>query len=76
MAERYPEDDSTKGGSVLPSTEPKPATQPADLLSKFLPAKAEQLAFFNHSLVTTMAVTMAFAGPETTAISSRPSTTC
>jgi len=65
MAERYPNDK----GSVLPSTEPaKEASQP-DLLSKFVQAKYDRPEFMNDSLVMTMAISMAFAGSETTAIS-------
>ena len=45
-----------------------PPTQP-DLLSKFIQAKAHHPEFMTDSLVTTMAVSMAFAGSETTAIS-------
>lgn len=64
MAERYPK---TADGSVLP-TEEKVAMKP-DLLSKFIQAKADRPDFMNDSLVMTMAVSMAFAGSETTAIS-------
>lgn len=65
MAERYPKDNK---GSVLPSTEPKSLGQP-DLLSKFVQAKTDRPEFMTDSLVMTMAVSMAFAGSETTAIS-------
>lgn len=40
-----------------------------DLLSKFMQAKTDRPEFMNDSLVMTMAVSMAFAGSETTAIS-------
>ncbi|KAH7412661.1 cytochrome P450 [Cadophora sp. MPI-SDFR-AT-0126] len=67
MAERFPkEKDGEK--SVLPSTEPKAMSQP-DLLSKFIQAKTDRPEFMTDSLVMTMAVSMAFAGSETTAIS-------
>ena len=67
MAERYPKKGLT---SVLPTNidEIKPASQP-DLLSKFIQAKADRPEFMTDSLVMTMAVSMAFAGSETTAIS-------
>ncbi|KAG9231200.1 cytochrome P450 [Amylocarpus encephaloides] len=70
MAERYPSADKAKSTSVLPETEPKAAlpSQP-DLLSKFMQAKEARPEFMNDTLVTTMAVSMAFAGSETTAIS-------
>ncbi len=65
MTERYP---TAEKGAVLPSTEPKLHTKP-DLLSKFIQAKTDRPEFMNDSLVMTMAVSMAFAGSETTAIS-------
>jgi cytochrome P450 len=67
MAERFPKTDSK---SVLPTNmdEIKPASQP-DLLSKFIQAKTDRPEFMTDSLVVTMAVSMAFAGSETTAIS-------
>ncbi|RDW85523.1 cytochrome P450-4 [Coleophoma crateriformis] len=57
--------------SILPSTEPreKPVVTQPDLLSKFIQAKADRPEFMNDALVLTMAVSMAFAGSETTAIS-------
>lgn len=69
MAERH-QVDTSKPASVLPSTEPKSSkpVQP-DLLSKFMQAKESRPDFMNDTLVTTMAVSMAFAGSETTAIS-------
>jgi len=68
MAERFPKSDSQK--SILPTSadELKPVSQP-DLLSKFIQAKATHPDFMTDNLVTTMAVSMAFAGSETTAIS-------
>lgn len=42
---------------------------PVDLLSKFLAARAARPDFMSDTLVQTMAVSMAFAGSETTAIS-------
>jgi cytochrome P450 len=63
MAERYP-----KSSSKLPYVEPKSMGQP-DLLSKFVQAKTDRPEFMTDSLVMTMAVSMAFAGSETTAIS-------
>ncbi|TVY19873.1 Cytochrome P450 monooxygenase [Lachnellula arida] len=68
MAERYPSS-STKDASILPTTtSPAQKSQP-DLLSKFMQAKESRPEFMTDSLVTTMAVSMAFAGSETTAIS-------
>lgn len=64
MAERYPKD---KNGSPLPTTEPKSKRQP-DLLSKFYQAKEDRQEFMTDKHVQTMAVSMAFAGSETTAI--------
>lgn len=66
MAERFPKADSK---SVLPTNtdDVKPA-QP-DLLSKFIQSKTDRPEFMTDSLVMTMAVSMAFAGSETTAIS-------
>ncbi|KAK2627085.1 hypothetical protein QTJ16_003051 [Diplocarpon rosae] len=64
MAERFP---AGKGGGALPTIE-APKSQP-DLLSKFIQAKQDRPEFMTDSLVMTMAVSMAFAGSETTAIS-------
>lgn len=64
MNERYPKE---KSSEILPSTEPRP--QLPDLLSKFIQAKEARPDFMNDDLVKTMAVSMAFAGSETTAIS-------
>jgi hypothetical protein len=68
MAERYSADNS-KSSSVLPEVEPKGAPSQPDLLSKFIQAKESRPEFMTDTLVTTMAVSMAFAGSETTAIS-------
>jgi cytochrome P450 len=65
MSERYPK---SSDGAILPSTEPKVGSQP-DLLSKFIQAKNDRPEFMNDSLVMTLAVSMAMAGSETTAIS-------
>jgi hypothetical protein len=64
MAERFP----TTKTDLLPTSAPKSSSQP-DLLSKFIAAKTAHPAVMNDTLVTTMAVSMAFAGSETTAIS-------
>ncbi|KAL2174584.1 cytochrome P450-like protein [Thermothelomyces heterothallicus CBS 202.75] len=66
MAERLPE--LEKGEPVLPTSE-KPAVKSPDLLSKFLAAREARPDFMTDTLVQTMAVSMAFAGSETTAIS-------
>ena len=63
MAERFPP--STSSVMDLESTE----TKRPDLLSKFILAKSAHPEFMNDALVTTMAISMAFAGSETTAIS-------
>lgn len=65
MAERYPEL-QTKG--IGPPIEVPEGTK-QDLLSKFIAAKHAHPDFMNDKLVTTLAVSMAFAGSETTAIS-------
>lgn len=65
MAERYPRE---KDGTILPSTEPEVSTKQPDLLSKFIQAKEARPEFMNDKIVTTLAVSMAFAGSETTAI--------
>jgi cytochrome P450 len=73
MAERFPSSSkSSPATTILPSTEPpknNTATQPPDLLSKFMQARTDRPEFMTDSLVMTMAVSMAFAGSETTAIS-------
>ncbi|SPO04753.1 related to pisatin demethylase cytochrome P450 [Cephalotrichum gorgonifer] len=67
MSERLPS--LSADGSILPTKgASKPQTQP-DLLSKFLAAHDARPAFMTDTLVQTMAVSMAFAGSETTAIS-------
>ncbi|MBE3045434.1 cytochrome P450, partial [Candidatus Bathyarchaeota archaeon] len=62
MAERLPSDES-----ILPTKEA--SKQQPDLLSKFLAAGEARPEFMTAELVQTMAVSMAFAGSETTAIS-------
>ncbi|KAK1779694.1 cytochrome P450 [Copromyces sp. CBS 386.78] len=72
MAERLPELVQTeKDSSILPTAEKPPAlkVQTPDLLSKFLAARSARPNFMTDTLVQTMAVSMAFAGSETTAIS-------
>lgn len=67
MAERIP--DLEKEGNILPTSAPKQKKPTLDLLSKFLAAQENRPDFMNDTLVQTMAVSMAFAGSETTAIS-------
>lgn len=62
MAERYPADKDAESAVPTHSSQP-------DLLSKFVQAKHDRPEFMTDSLVMTMAVSMAFAGSETTAIS-------
>lgn len=62
MAERLPELAKGKSASELGVKSP-------DLLSKFLAAGEAHPEFMTQTLVQTMAVSMAFAGSETTAIS-------
>ncbi|KAI6299158.1 hypothetical protein MCOR29_011034 [Pyricularia oryzae] len=74
MAERLPAGGSMNGGfgagaDEKPAAEPHPSTKSPDLLSKFLAAQEARPDFMDDSLVQTMAVSMAFAGSETTAIS-------
>ncbi|KUI73259.1 Benzoate 4-monooxygenase [Cytospora mali] len=84
MAERLPDisspsekansSSSSSSSSILPTAEKKDSSRikPAptvDLLSKFLAAKEARPGFMTDTLVQTMAVSMAFAGSETTAIS-------
>ncbi|KAI6713214.1 cytochrome P450 [Diplocarpon mali] len=66
MAERFPAEASAAG---LAATEAKARKSQADLLSRFIQAKDERPEFMSDALVMTMAVSMAFAGSETTAIS-------
>lgn len=67
MAERIPDLENKK--SILPLSAPKEKKPTMDLLSKFLAAKEARPDFMTDTLVQTMAVSMAFAGSETTAIS-------
>ena len=64
MAERFPQ--SSKS---LPNPGPTNVWDKPDLLSKFNQAKIDRPEFMTDGLVMTMAVSMAFAGSETTAIS-------
>jgi len=63
MAERYPSSDEN-----VEAAEPKAVSQP-DLLSKFMQARIDRSEFMTDTHVLTLAVSMAFAGSETTAIS-------
>lgn len=63
MAERLPDLTNAK---IDPAAQ---AVNSPDLLSKFLAANQSHPDFMNETLVQTMAVSMAFAGSETTAIS-------
>ncbi|KAK8069050.1 cytochrome P450 [Apiospora phragmitis] len=56
-------------GPLLPVADAKVDTKSPDLLSKFLAAREARPDFMSDTLVQTMAVSMAFAGSETTAIS-------
>ncbi|OHE94281.1 cytochrome P450 [Colletotrichum orchidophilum] len=67
MAERLPELDGKE--PLLPVTSGKKLAEQPDLLSKFLAAREARPDFMSDVLVQTMAVSMAFAGSETTAIS-------
>lgn len=73
MAERLPDLELSKAqGNILPTSEREstPKKKPTlDLLSKFLAAQENRPEFMTDTLVQTMAVSMAFAGSETTAIS-------
>lgn len=71
MAERLgPNLSGDPSKPLLPvSTEGKASVKSPDLLSKFLAARENRPDFMNDTLVQTMAVSMAFAGSETTAIS-------
>ncbi|KAK4101594.1 cytochrome P450-like protein [Parathielavia hyrcaniae] len=64
---------TTTGSPVLPTSEktapPPVVIKSPDLLSKFLAAREARPDFMSDTLVQTMAVSMAFAGSETTAIS-------
>ncbi|KAK1825735.1 cytochrome P450, partial [Podospora conica] len=67
MAERLTDSGDEKA-SLLPTTAGKAVKSP-DLLSKFLAAREARPDVMSDTLVQTMAVSMAFAGSETTAIS-------
>ncbi|KAF4929102.1 Cytochrome P450 monooxygenase andK [Colletotrichum viniferum] len=67
MAERLPELNGKE--PLLPVTNGKKLAEQPDLLSKFLAAREARPDFMSDVLVQTMAVSMAFAGSETTAIS-------
>ncbi|KAK4643661.1 hypothetical protein QC761_406210 [Podospora bellae-mahoneyi] len=72
MAERLPELESASPETkpLLPTSEKPPlGVKSPDLLSKFLAARENRPDFMTDTLVQTMAVSMAFAGSETTAIS-------
>ncbi|KAK1771867.1 cytochrome P450-like protein [Phialemonium atrogriseum] len=70
MAERLPELGLGDSKPLLPTTAaPGPNVKSPDLLSKFLAAHDTRPEFMTNTLVQTMAVSMAFAGSETTAIS-------
>ncbi|KAK4694893.1 hypothetical protein P7C71_g2762, partial [Lecanoromycetidae sp. Uapishka_2] len=69
MAERLTEIEVQKSQGVLDPEKPMGGNRRGDLLSMFLKAKAERPDFFHDGRVLTMAVSMAFAGSETTAIS-------
>lgn len=64
MRERLLKDPTPQEAGASPFRSTRP-----DLLSKFIQAKSDHPEFMTDSLVTTMAVSMAFAGSETTAIS-------
>lgn len=70
MSERLPELGLGDSKPLLPTTAaPGPNVKSPDLLSKFLAAHDTRPEFMTNTLVQTMAVSMAFAGSETTAIS-------
>ncbi|KAK4444691.1 hypothetical protein QBC34DRAFT_181791 [Podospora aff. communis PSN243] len=71
MAERLESDSSASSEKkpLLPTSEKAPVVKSPDLLSKFLAAREARPDFMTDTLVQTMAVSMAFAGSETTAIS-------
>ncbi|KAF4975214.1 hypothetical protein FZEAL_7971 [Fusarium zealandicum] len=66
MAERLIPELNSDGG--LPTSETKKSPIGQDLLSKFITAREARPEFMTDTLVQTMAVSMAFAGSETTAI--------
>lgn len=61
--------DGSKKQPLLPVSDTKHDVKSPDLLSKFLAAREARPDFMSDTLVQTMAVSMAFAGSETTAIS-------
>ena len=67
MNERLAEISAAKSKGQDPND--TPGVRRGDLLSMFLKAKDDRPDFFNDGRVLTMAVSMAFAGSETTAIS-------
>ncbi|MCJ1384791.1 hypothetical protein MMC17_007909 [Xylographa soralifera] len=67
MGERLAEIEEAKSNGQDP--EASPGVKRGDLLSMFLKAKDDRPEFFHDGRVLTMAVSMAFAGSETTAIS-------
>ncbi|MCJ1479500.1 hypothetical protein MMC13_008186 [Lambiella insularis] len=67
MGERLAEIEAAKSKGQDP--ESSPGVKRGDLLSMFLKAKDDRPDFFDDGRVLTMAVSMAFAGSETTAIS-------
>ncbi|KAI1106570.1 cytochrome P450 [Jackrogersella minutella] len=70
MAERLgPNVEGDPSKPLLPVSTEKAETKSPDLLSKFLAARENRPDFMTDTLVQTMAVSMAFAGSETTAIS-------
>lgn len=67
MSERYPR---TKSGEfILPTKNDGEFKGKPDLLSKFVQATIDRPEYMDQAKVMTMAVSMAFAGSETTAIS-------
>ena len=69
MAERLNDIKIQKALGVPDPEKPINGNRRGDLLTMFLKAKNERPGFFNDARVLTMAVSMAFAGSETTAIS-------
>lgn len=69
MAERLIPELHSSSDAVLPTNSVKKQALGQDLLSKFIAAREARPEFMTDSLVMTMAVSMAFAGSETTAIS-------
>lgn len=69
MAERLTDITIQKARGVPDPEKPIEGNRRGDLLSMFMKAKADRPDFFHDGRVLTMAVSMAFAGSETTAIS-------